>query len=97
MAMNDVESARSSANEGSGDRRFREEFAVAGNQVFDKVKELIHQGNIRRIVVKHEGKTMVEFPLTVGVAGVLLAPQFIALGLAAAILPSCAVEVHRAD
>jgi cellobiose-specific phosphotransferase system component IIB len=53
-----------------------EEFAVSGDMLVAKIKELVHEGNIRRIVIKNEqGRTLINVPLTVGVVGVLVAPQ----------------------
>lgn len=73
----------------------REQFKVRGGQLLDKVNELVEAGNVRSIIVKHEGKVIVEFPLTVGVIGTLLAPQLAALGAIAALLTECTVEVVR--
>ena len=74
----------------------REEIRVRGNQVVDKVGEVVAAGNVRSIIVKHEGKTMLELPLTVGVIGTLLAPQLAALGALAALLTECTIEIVRA-
>ncbi len=73
----------------------REEFRVRGSQLVEKVNELIAAGNVRRVIVKHDGKTVVEFPLTVGVIGSLLAPQLAALGAIAALLTECSIEIVR--
>jgi Domain of unknown function (DUF4342) len=75
---------------------FKESFKVAGTQLVDAVKTLLHEGNVRRIVIKHEGRTVAEFPLTVGVLGVVLAPILAAVGALAAVLTECTVEVDRA-
>ena len=75
---------------------FKESFKVAGNQLVDAVKKLLHEGNVRRIILKHEGRTIVEFPLTIGVIGVVLAPMLAAVGAVAAVLTECTVEVERA-
>ncbi len=71
-----------------------ETFRAQGGQIVDKVKELIHEGNVRRIVIKQDEQIVVEFPLTVGVIGAVLAPTLAAIG-AAALLTSCAIEVER--
>ena len=64
-----------------------EEFKVDGEKLIAKIKELIHEGNIRRIIIKDkEGKTIMEIPLTFGVVGVLLAPTLAAIGAVAALL-----------
>jgi len=75
----------------------REEFSVSGDQLLNKIKELVHEGNVRRILVKHEGKTVVEFPLSAGIIGVLLAPQLAAIGVIGALLAKCTIEVEREE
>jgi hypothetical protein len=73
-----------------------EEFSVAANDVLKRVEELLHEGNITRIVVKDEaGKQLLEIPATVGVVGTLLAPWMAALGVIAAIATRCTVVVER--
>ncbi len=73
-----------------------EEFRVSGEEVVAKVKELVHEGNVRRIMIRNEkGETVVEFPLTVGVVGVLLLPMWAAIGAAAALLTRCTIVVER--
>lgn len=74
----------------------REEVRVRGGQLVDKVGEVIAAGNVRSIIVKHDGKTVLELPLTVGVIGTLLAPQLAALGAVAALLTECTIEIVRA-
>lgn len=74
----------------------REEHRVKGDRVIAKIKELIHEGNVRHVVIKNEdGRTLIEFPVTVGVAGAVLAPVWAAIGAMAAILTSCSIEVER--
>ena len=75
---------------------FKESFKVAAEQLVDAVKKLLHEGNVRRIVIKQEGKTVAEFPLTVGVVGAVVAPVLAAVGALAAVLTDCTVEVERA-
>ena len=72
-----------------------ESFKAEGAAVGDKLKEIVHQGNVRRVVVKHEGKTIAEFPLTVGVVGVVLAPVVAAIGALVALLKDCSIHVER--
>ena len=73
-----------------------EEFSVAANDVLKRVQELIHEGNITRIVVKDDtGKQLVEIPATVTVVGALLAPWMAALGVVAAIATKCTIVVER--
>ena len=73
----------------------KEEIWVRGGQLVDTVKNLVAAGNVRAVVVKHDGKPVVEFPLTVGVIGTLIAPQLAGLGAIAALLTECSVEVIR--
>jgi hypothetical protein len=73
-----------------------EEFKVNGEELLAKIKELVHQGNIRRIIIKNkDGKTMMEFPLTMGVVGVLLAPTLAAVGAVAALIGEATVIVEK--
>ena len=76
----------------------KEEFEVSGNDLSDKVKELINEGNIRRIIIKNqEGETLMEFPLTVGVIGTVLAPILAALGAIAALAMKYTIVVERQE
>jgi hypothetical protein len=72
-----------------------ESFKVTGDDLLKRVKELIHEGNVRRVVVKQGSRTVVEFPVTVGVVGALAAPVLAALGAVAALLSECTIEVER--
>ncbi len=75
-----------------------EEFSVNGEEIVAKVKELIRQGNIRRVIIKDKnGKTIVEFPLTIGVAGALIAPALAGIGAIAALLTEATIAVEKAD
>jgi hypothetical protein len=74
----------------------QETFHVDGKQLLEKVKQLIREGNVRRITIKDQaGKTVVEFPLTIGVAGAVLAPVLAAVGAMAALLTNCSITVER--
>ncbi len=74
----------------------RNEFKVKGEELLAKVKELIHQGNISRIIVKNEeGKVYLEIPVTVGVVGALFLPVFAAIGALAALAANFTIEVIR--
>lgn len=74
----------------------QEEFKVSGEQVLGKVKQLIHEGNARRIIIKNEkGDTVVEIPLTVGAVGALIAPMLAAVGAVAALLTNCTIVVVK--
>ncbi len=81
-------------------RDLREEFEVTGSALLDKVKELIAQGNIRRIIVRRaNGKTLADIPLTagVGIAGILtlVMPMLVALGAIAALVAQFRIEIER--
>lgn len=74
----------------------REEFSVSADNLIERVKELLHEGNITRIIVKDEaGKVLLEIP--VGVVGVVLAPWLAALGVIAALVTNCRVVVERRE
>jgi hypothetical protein len=80
------------------DKKTTEEFTVNGEELLAKVKSLINEGNIRRIIIKDEGnKTLVELPLTVGLVGALLAPALAAVGTIAALVTKCTIVVERRD
>jgi hypothetical protein len=75
-----------------------EEFSVSGDMLVAKIKELVHEGNIRRIVIKNEqGRTLIDVPLSVGVVGVLVAPQLAALGAIAALVSHGTVIVEKVE
>ena len=76
---------------------YKESFKVAGQQLVDAVKRLIHEGNVRRVTIKHGDHTIAEFPLTVGVVGVVLAPVLAAVAAIAAAIQECTVEVERVE
>jgi uncharacterized membrane protein YvbJ len=76
----------------------REEFSVSADNLIEKVKELLHEGNVTRIIVKDEkGKVLLEIPATVGVIGVVLAPWLAALGVIAALATNCKMVVERRE
>ena len=75
---------------------FKESFKVAADQLVDAVKQLVHEGNVRRIVIKQDGRSVAEFPMTVGVVGAIVAPVLAAVGALAAVLTDCTIEVERA-
>jgi hypothetical protein len=79
--------------------KFRtEEFRVEGERLISKIKELFHEGNIRRVIIKDkEGKTIMEIPMTLGVVGVLIAPQLAAIGAIAALLTEATVVVEKSE
>lgn len=76
----------------------REEHRVRGERVVEKIRELLREGNVRHVVIKNdEGRTLIEFPVTVGVAGALLLPVWAAVGAIAAVVGNCSIEVERVD
>jgi len=75
-----------------------EEFRVNGEELLGKIKNLIKEGNIRKVIIKDkEGKTVFEIPLTFGVVGALIAPQLAAIGAIAALLTEATVVVEKVD
>ena len=75
-----------------------EELRVSGDELVAKVKELVHEGNIRRISIRNEeGKTLIDVPLTVGVVGALVAPQLVALGAIATLVTSGTIVVEKVE
>ena len=78
-----------------------EKFTVDGSQVVEKIKELIRQGNIRRVRLVHKGRPLIDIPLTVGVpvaaVTVLAAPVLAAVGAIAALVTECTLEVERVE
>jgi hypothetical protein len=74
-----------------------ETIAVKGGELIDKVKQLLHEGNVRHITIKQDERVVVEFPLTIGVVGVVLAPVLAAVGALAALLTDCAIEIERVE
>lgn len=82
----------------SEERVHTEEFHVNGEELIARIKKLIHEGNIRRIIIKDkEGKTVMEIPLTIGVVGVLLAPTLAAIGAIAALVTEATVVVEKVE
>jgi hypothetical protein len=75
----------------------RETIQLESSRLVEQVKQPLHEGNVRRIVVKQDERTIVEFPLAMGVVGTLLAAPLAALGALAALLNNCTIEVERAE
>lgn len=74
----------------------REEFKVNGDEIVKKIKELIKEGNVRRIIIKNEkDETIIEFPLTIAVVGTVFAPVLAAVGALAALMTNCTIVVER--
>jgi len=74
-----------------------ENVKAEGAQVLNKLEELIAEGNVRRIVIKQQERTIAEFPLMVGVVGAVLAPVLAAIGAIVALAKDCRIEVERVD
>jgi len=78
-----------------------EKFTISGSQLVEKVKQLIHEGNIRKVRVIHEGKTILEIPLSIGAPaaaiGIITVPVLAALGAFAALVTECTIEVEKTE
>ncbi len=78
-----------------------EKFTVSGGQLVEKIKQLIREGNIRKVRLLHEGKTIIEIPLSIGApvvaAGILATPLLAALGAFAALVTECTIEVEKIE
>lgn len=84
--------------ETKGARGRTEEFKLNGGEILNKMKELLHEGNIRRIILKDEsGKTFLEIPLTIGLVGAALAPVLAAVGAIAALVSKMTIVVEKTD
>ncbi len=79
------------------ERTWWESIKVEGGEMLEKVKDLIREGNVRRIVIRQgdANRSVAEFPLTVGVVGAVAAPVLAAVGALAALLTNCTIEVER--
>ena len=76
----------------------QEEYTVSSNNLVERVRELLHEGNVTRIIVKDvTGKTLLEIPVTLGVVGVVVAPWLAALGVVAALATNCKIIVERRE
>ncbi len=73
-----------------------EEFHVNGEELLSKIKKLVHEGNIRKIIIKDkDGKVLIEFPLTIGVVGLVLLPTLAAVGAIAALVTEATIVVEK--
>ena len=78
------------------DNSYHETFKVSGDEILTKIKEIIREGNARRIIIKNEkDETIMEFPLTVGAIGIVLAPIFAAVGTLTALATKCTIIVEK--
>jgi hypothetical protein len=84
--------------QGQSEKVHKEEYQVSGEEVLGKVKELIHEGNIRRITLKNEeGRTLIEIPLTIGVVGAVLLPVWAAIGAIAALAANLTIVIEKVE
>jgi hypothetical protein len=82
----------------SDEKVHKEEFKIDGDKMVAKIKVLVHEGNIRRVIIKNEeGRTLLEVPLTIGVAGAVLLPVWVALGAIAALAAKYTIVVEKTD
>jgi hypothetical protein len=82
----------------SEERTWTEEIQTTGEELVAKVKELVHEGNVRRVIIKdEEGKTLIEVPLTLGVVGAVLLPVWAAIGAIAALIADCTIVVEKVE
>jgi len=79
------------------DKTCWESFKAGGEDVLDKIRDLVHAGNVRRVVIQHQGRTVAEFPLTAGVVAAVLAPVVAAIGVLIALLRDCTIQVERVE
>ena len=77
------------------ERTWREKIEGTTDQILAQIKRLIDEGNIRRVVVKQQGRVIAEFPLTVGVVGTVIAPLAAAIGALTAVIADCSIEVEK--
>ena len=77
------------------ERTWREKIEGTTDQILAQIKRLVDEGNIRRVVVKQQGRVIAEFPLTVGVVGTVIAPVAAALGALTAVIADCSIEVEK--
>jgi hypothetical protein len=73
-----------------------ETIKLQGSELFETAKQIIEEGNARRVLIKQGERTVAEFPLTAGVVGTLLAPVLAAIGALVALLKDCSIEIERA-
>jgi hypothetical protein len=77
------------------DKPHTDSLTGTGSEILDTIKDMIHEGNVRRVTIKQGGETIAEFPLTVGVVGAAIAPVFAAIGAIAALIADCTIELER--
>ena len=78
-------------------RSWQDELTATGDELVGRVRGLVEEGNVRRVIIKHDDHTLLEIPLALGVVGALLAPQVAALGALAALVTRCTITVEREE
>lgn len=92
------DAGRTRGGAGDTDGPRREEHRVRGERLVETVKKIIHEGNVRRVIIKNEdGRTLIEVPLSVGVVGTVVAPVWAAIGAVAALVANCSIVVVREE
>lgn len=82
----------------SSGRTKEESFKVNGSELVNRVKQLIHEGNVRKLtIIDKNGREMVKFPLTIGLVGIVAAPVLAAVGAIAALVTECTITVEREE
>lgn len=79
------------------ERTWWESVKVESGELLARVRQVVREGNVRRVVIKQKGRSLAEFPLTVGVVGALAAPALAAIGALAALLTECTIEIERVE
>jgi len=79
------------------DKTYWESFKAESEQIVDKIRDLLHEGNVRRVIVQQHGRTVAEFPLTAGVVGAVFAPVVAAIGAIVALTQDCTIRVERSE
>ena len=74
-----------------------ETIKAEGSELLDKLKKIVHEGNVRRVVIKQGDRVVAEFPLSVGVVGTVFAPVLAAIGALVAVLQDCSIEVEKEE
>ena len=77
------------------EKTYWDSFKAEGENVAKKLRDILHEGNVRRVVIQQQGRTVAEFPLTAGVIGAVLAPVLAAIGALVALLQDCTIQVER--
>lgn len=78
-------------------RSWQDQLTTTGDELVARVRELVEQANVRRLIIRHDDRTLMEIPLTIGVVGTLLAPQVAAVGALAALVTHCTITIEREE